>query len=708
MISDDTRPAVFQIHTLWEKLTAELCDILDGHGVCAACAYEIAVYSGVTTVVGLTDEQGGYHDVWICRPDGELTQTRWSGNKTSLSLLTAGGHAGRTEKYHVAPKDVIGNELWLLAHDAILAAPLPFPAASFELVPAGALCLIDPPENCLLDTGSIEYLAMHISTFLDRAFLRRQATQQAVEFGVVYDLASALTGTLDLDSIFGQITDPVRRILNVETVSIALVDPVSAEIVFVDSLMGPEFEHLPPIRLQPGQGIAGWVAKHNEPLIINETRRDQRFFAYVDNTSGFRTQSILCVPLQVEQRVIGVLEAINKQNGKFSDADLRLLQAITGPLAAAIQNAWLHADVLAEKRRVETIFASMAEGMLTVNEAGYITTANDAFLALTRRTAEDLIGRRAEDVILLSNQGGFYSFMERVIRNTEDTPQLATELRRNENTWMPVLVSGAAVSGDDGQISEGIYVFSDLRQIREVERMRDDFFHNIVHELRTPLATILMYARLLREGKADDDPEKADRFLGVIERESDRLQRMVRQMLQVSKLNSREIQRSPGMVNLNDLFAELLPPLADRAVEKGLTFNQRIPADLPVILGHEETLQMVFSNLLDNAIKFTMSGSVAIRATTNAGAVEIVVRDDGIGIPRESMPNLFKRFYRTRLAVERGIAGSGLGLYMVKEGVEKHNGVLLVESEEGKGTMFTVRLPQAHRSFAAREVAGGG
>jgi len=696
MIPNETRSATQDIHTLWERLTAELNGVLDGHGVCAACAYEIAVYTEVVTVIALSDPPGGYYDVWICTPAGKLTQTRWPIRTTYFGDVTDKERAHRQEKYSLPPSEVINSQLWLLAHEAVLAAPLPFPSANHDLVPAGALCLIDPPAHSLLTPESIEPLAMHISTYLDRAFLRRKATQQEVEFGVVYDLATALTGTLDLERIYSQITDPIRRILNVETISIALVEPVSGEVIFVDSLMGPEFAHLPPIRLQPGQGIAGWVALHGEPLIINETRHDTRFFANIDNQSGFRTQSVLCVPLRVEQRVIGVMEAINKQSGSFGDADLRLLQAITGPLAAAIQNAWLHADVLAEKRRVETIFASMAEGMLTVNGAGLIATVNDAFLALTRQTREEVIGRPAESVMRISSKDGFRAFMQRVVQNTADTSQIAADLQHSEHEWTPVLISGAPVFDDEGQLSEVIYVVSDLRQIREVERMRDDFFHNIVHELRTPLATILMYARLLREGKARDDPQKADRFLGVIERESDRLQRMVRQMLQMSKLTSREIRRSSEMVDLNTLFAEILPPLADRAIEKGLTFSQRIPPDLPEVMGNEETLQMIFLNLLDNAVKFTLSGAVSIRAEAVTGGVQVTISDDGIGIPAESMPNLFKRFFRTRLAVERGIAGTGLGLYMVKEGVEKHHGTLKVNSVEGKGTVFSVRLPRTY------------
>ena len=230
--------------------------------------------------------------------------------------------------------------------------------------------------------------------------------------------------------------------------------------------------------------------------------------------------------------------------------------------------------------------------------------------------------------------------------------------------------------------------------LRESERLSAALLNSISHELRTPLATILMYSRLLREGKARQ-PDKAERFLGVIERESDRLQRMVRQMLDLAKLETREMQRSPEPVSINTIFDETLPPLADRAVQKGLLFRQRIQPDLPPVMGNFDVYDMALKNLLENAIKFTPSGSVQIAAWSDEQAVTIEVSDEGIGIPAEAMNNLFKRFYRTQTAVERGIAGTGLGLYMVKENLRSYNGQIAVQSTLGKGSTFTIRLPIA-------------
>jgi two-component system phosphate regulon sensor histidine kinase PhoR len=531
-----------------------------------------------------------------------------------------------------------------------------------------------------------------MSVFLDRAALRQEVDRRTVEFEVISDISRALSSTLNIQQIYQLLTGPIRQTLNVETLSIGLIEPVTGDIVFVEKLFGPMFERLPPVRLKRGQGIAGWVAEHKEPVIISDAYADKRFFSGVDNRSGFRTHSMICIPLQVDERTIGILQAINRQFGRFSEHDLELMQALGGPLAAAIENANLHADVLAEKRRVETLFASMSDGLVTVNRDGIITRLNGAFASMLYGEADDIIGRPLHERVR-AKQGDLQKLVTQLLTGSEDSAQLATDLVRDDGRMLPVLISGAPVDDEAGAPQEAILVFSDLTQIREVERMRDDLFQGIIHELRTPLATILMYSRLLREGRAQ--PDKAERFLGVIERESDRLQRMVRQMLDLAKLEAREMQRSAEPVWLNPLFEEALPPLAERAVQKGLLFRQRIQSDLPPVLGSEEVYDMVLKNLVGNAIKFTPSGSIQVSARSENGSVVIEVSDDGIGIPAEAMGNLFKRFYRTQTAVERGIAGTGLGLYMVKENLRNYNGHISVQSALGKGTTFTVRLPAA-------------
>ncbi len=694
------------LYHFWEKITLELSDIFDAHGICAAITQQLAEFMQTRVVVGLLEPTELYYDIWFGDPNRPLQQERWREYKAQIDEFVWDGQIVVHEKYTQPPAQLLNNPLWKLPETDMLLVPLPQPFNRHKIITRGFIAIMDPDPEHTLTADNISTTARLVTSFLQRALLRYQRDRQAIEFALTAEISQSLTSTLNLEEIFAQVSADMRRILDVESLSLGLIDPETGNIIFIPELMGSMFLDIPPITLPPGAGIAGWVAEHKEPVIVNNAYTDTRFSRSSDDQSGFTTRSILCVPLQEQDRVIGIMEAINKRHGEFTEHDKKLLDALSGPLTAAIINAELHGNVVSEKRRIETIFQSMSEGMVTINASdGRITAINDAMLSLLHKKRDDIIGEEAAAVIQMRDSD-FGDFLKRVLkhrhgRSRADYPQLACEIRQNQS-YVPVLGSGAAVNNRDGEANEAILVFSDLRQIREVERMRDDFFHNIVHELRTPLALILMYARLLLQG-AINDPEKSDRFLTTIANESDRLQTMVRQMLQLAKLEAKEIQRSSTEVNLNEVFDEMLSALADKATEKGLTFIQRIQPELPPIIADRDTIYMIFKNLVENAIKFTLDGAVRVSARSEGDEILIEVSDEGIGIPQEAMPNLFKRFYRAQTAVERGIAGTGIGLYMVKEGIEKHRGSLVVKSKVGKGTTFQVRIPAAHVILSQEE-----
>jgi two-component system phosphate regulon sensor histidine kinase PhoR len=681
-----------ELFAMWQDVLSDLQDVYDVHFVCASFSFHVARHSGARALVALADTEAKCYDVWVTDPAGETIQFRWTKDEAGIDPLMSYTRPTYLDKLERSAAEILAGRLWLQAHRQLLVAPLLRDERPYKAFPPALLALIDPPETGLTGPDAVQKMIDLMCVFLDRAALRQETDRRTVEFAVITDISHVLSSTLNVQQIYRLLTGPIRQTLNVHTLSIGLIEPVTGDIVFVEKLLGPMFEQLPPVRVKKGQGIAGWVAEHQEPVIINDAYADRRFFSGVDRRSGFRTHSMICIPLKVDDRTIGVLQAINRQFGRFTEHDLQLMLGLSGPLAAAIENANLHADVLAEKRRIETLFASMSEGLVTVNRDGIITRANSAFASLLYDEGQEIVGSPLHER-LRTRKGDIGELLARVLA-AEENAQLATDITRNDGRLLPVLISGALVQDETGAASEAILVFSDLTQIREVERMRDDLFHGIIHELRTPLATILMYSRLLREGKARQ-PDKAERFLGVIERESDRLQRMIRQMLDLAKLEAREMRRSPEPVMLNAVFDEALPPLADRAVQKGLLFRQRIEPNLPPVLGNDEFYDMALKNLLDNAIKFTPSGSVQVAAWSDNGSVVIEVSDEGIGIPDEAMSNLFKRFYRTQTAVERGIAGTGLGLYMVKENLRSYNGQIAVQSTLGKGSVFTIRLPIA-------------
>ena len=675
---------------LWQQLLVELLPILDQHHVCAVAAQTAARQSRCWALVLLKSQNKPFYDAWVSDPDGELNQIRLPATP-ALNALVEGGLACRLAR-EAAPVE-LRRPLPAIQIELLFGA-FNGPALDNGSVPGGALIIADPVESILSET-EIAGVAGLVTLFLERALMRYDALRKTIVTQMAQEISDELTSTLSHEDIIETISNPVRRVLNVDSVSIGLVESETGDLVFVAALLGPLFKELPPLRLKSGEGIAGWVAQQGEPVISNNVYADTRFFTRADLQSGFVTRSILCVPLWVENQVIGVLEAINKKNDDFDSYDLDLLTSIAGPLAIALENAKLHTQVLAEKRRMEALFANMSEGIVTTDPDGLITAANDSFLTLLRATAGDIIGRSVTRVIQTKPKPAFANMVNAILKGDSHLSNITCDLHTHDAQAVPVLISGARILQEQEQLAEIIFVFSDLREIREVERMRDDFFHNVIHELRTPLATILMYTRLLRSNRAQEDEAKRARFLSVIEQESDHLQSMVRQMLAAATMEAREIQRSATRVHLSQLLDEMMGPLAEQAQTKGLHFQIKIPPDLPPLLGDREILYSVFKNLLENAIKFTPKGEVSLEAWQEEQTVWVEVRDQGIGIPQAALPNLFKRFYRTQTAVEKGIAGTGLGLYMVKEGVEKHGGTLEVISAEGVGTTFVVRLPSA-------------
>ncbi len=664
--------------SLFEQLTHDLAEIYDSHHVCMVAAQTLARTTQHTAIVILRSPYKEHYDVWCASSDGVMEQLIWRDEMSVLNRPLTGSAVVQLNSADLvlSPIATRGSTLTLA----------PFNKTRYGSTPAGAIGLLD-----LQITIPLQSAAHFVTIYLERAVLRYRSTQQEIVFDVVNEITLSLTSTLSLEEIFDEVSNPVRQILNVESVSIGLYDNEKNELVFIKDLMESFFQDYPEVRLKAGQGIAGWVLANKEPLMINNVYADQRFYSEIDAASGFVTNSILAVPLMVEGTVVGVVEAINKQVGRFDNSDLDLMRAIASPLAIALENAGLHNEVLAEKRRIETIFDNMSEGLLTTDALGNITTVNDSMTALLQKERSDLIGRPLQK-LLQARRGNITTFIEQVLTAVDDTDGLACDVYTDYSSdAVPVLISAANIKDPSGRISEAIFVFSDLREIREVERMRDDFFHNIVHELRTPLATILLYARLLRKGVKN--PEKAERFFDTIVDESDRLQAMVRQMLSLAKMEANETQRSTNRVETQSLFQEIVPPLHDAATAKGLGFITQIAAPLPSVYGDRDMLYSIFKNLIDNAIKFTPTGSVSVSAKRDGDMLQVEVADEGIGISADGQKNLFRRFYRTKTAVEHGIAGTGLGLYMVKEGVEKHQGTLTVSSTLGQGTQFTVRLP---------------
>jgi two-component system phosphate regulon sensor histidine kinase PhoR len=363
-----------------------------------------------------------------------------------------------------------------------------------------------------------------------------------------------------------------------------------------------------------------------------------------------------------------------------------------------------------EGQRSRTIMESMVDGLLVLDARGHISLVNPA--------AEKLLGLQRDAALGLAPL--------EVLRSHEmdDLLKMAVHQEGGSSAEITLvhprrrILAGTAVAMRDAQgIVQGtVLALRDITQLKRLEEMRMEFVLNVSHELRTPLTAIQGYAETLLDG-GFADRENAQKFLEIIHRHSERLGRLLNDLLELSNI---ELEKTPlhlRPVPILELARQTVTLLTSQAEKKRIHLSTAIPEELPPVLGDRDRLVQILVNLVDNAIKYTPEGGIVTVTARMAPAgahvgrsaeelspqlpgisappqvVELVVTDTGIGIPQKDLPRLTERFYRVDKARSRELGGTGLGLVIVKHLVAAHGGTLSIESKVGEGTQVRVTLP---------------
>ncbi len=270
-------------------------------------------------------------------------------------------------------------------------------------------------------------------------------------------------------------------------------------------------------------------------------------------------------------------------------------------------------------------------------------------------------------------------------------------------------VSLCPIFDDHGKFLGLINVFNDITAEREIDRLKTDFVSLVSHELRTPLSSIKAYAEILLK-RPDRDVDQRVEFLNIINEETDRLTRLINDILNITKIEERRIDLERKPVDISGVIDKSVSAHRSSGQRKNITIDVGVQRDIPQIWGDEDSLMQVLSNLLNNAVKYTSEGGeIRISAeylhedSQSSGDVEVRVRDNGIGIRSEYLEKIFDRFYRIDVPFTEGEIGTGLGLYFCKYIVEMHGGRIWAESEVGKGSTFIFTLPVAEKAEMLRE-----
>jgi two-component system, OmpR family, phosphate regulon sensor histidine kinase PhoR len=340
-----------------------------------------------------------------------------------------------------------------------------------------------------------------------------------------------------------------------------------------------------------------------------------------------------------------------------------------------------------QQDRLSTLIENMGSGLILIDSRGFI----------------NLINKPYKEIFNVESSEYLYKLYYEVIDHEEITQMVEeifmTEQKVRKQVVLPLEIErrhfevyGVPIIGTNNVWKGILLVFHDITELKKLEQMRKDFVANVSHELKTPITSIKGFSETLLDG-AMHDKATLEAFLEIILKESDRLQVLIQELLDLSKIEQHGFRLTIGTVDLVKEANEVIEILKRKAAQKDIMLKLSQPSEEAVIEGDPDRLKQVLINLVSNAITYTPNGgSVEISLTDQEDSVSIVVKDSGIGIEKSEITRIFERFYRVDKARSRNSGGTGLGLAIVKHIVEAHKGHIEVDSQIGKGTTFTIKL----------------
>ena len=472
------------------------------------------------------------------------------------------------------------------------------------------------------------------------------------ELTALNEVSRTVSASLDLNRVYDVLVQQVNKHWPVETVQLFLRDEEKRDLHPLHRFNnGNQLKSI-------NKGIIYAVTRTGKPIVTNNVTEHPDYVPQSDNLSGQPPVSMVCVPLKVQDNVVGVLALANKENGNFTNENVRLLEAFANPVATAIQNARLFQESERQRRAIQATAHTLTEPLLILDQNGQLLIANEAAQALLDTHMAQLFG---------GISGG--------IGRT-------TEVKIGENTYL----STAQHLKDVGTI----IVMQDITYVKQLEHDRAEFMRALSHDLKSPLTSIRGFAQLLERVMPLN--EKAARFVDRIVTSVDRMLDMINQLLQVAR--SEEVELERGSCNFPAAIEKILNDLEGASLFKEIKIDF-IQDGTPYPIWADETrIYHLGLNLIDNAIKYSPKGTnVHVLLSFNSERVLFQVRDEGNGIPEEDLEHVFDRYYRGIQAQVQPTTGTGVGLSVVKEIAVAHGGQAQVRNHPDGGAEFTIILP---------------
>jgi PAS domain S-box-containing protein len=573
--------------------------------------------------------------------------------------------------------------------------------------PAGVISLQNIDREHAFDADDqrlLTTLAGSLTVALENARLVQETRQRVAELATVNSVGHALSSQLDPDALIELVGEQVRETFDADIVYVALHDEAAGQIEFL--YYYESGERRPEAPMEYGEGLTSQILRSREPLLLN--RREQ---LAAQASIGTPSRSYLGVPILVGERSIGVISVQSvDEEGRFGEADVRLLGTIAANVGVAIQNARLFAEVERQREYSASLVEISPAAVIVMDRDEIVTEWNPAAAELFGWSPEEALGRNIDDLVFgdAPREEGRETTHEAMATGRA---QRLTRRMRKDGTPLDVELMLVPLQVD-GRHAGFVGIYHDITELQRARQeaeaatqAKSAFLATMSHEIRTPMNAVIGMTDLLLGTELTAEQRE---FAEVVHSSGDALLHVIDDILDYSKIEAGKLDLEREPFSLRDCIEGALDIVAPRAWEKELELGCLIDEGAPTgIVGDGARLRQVLLNLLSNAVKFTEQGEVVVlvdaeETGTDSYRIELAVRDTGIGIPRDRMDLLFTSFSQVDASTTRRFGGTGLGLAISKRLVELMGGTITVESEQKKGSTFRISLPVTKADVPAK------
>ena len=698
LISDSKRlKAVYAVHAVLNQVESS----------------NVAVQTLLARIIEVAVNQIGANEgtLIIVNPDLKIEYTWLVNQNASPTLLHKiideglAGHVIRTQEAAVIddtrsdprwvpnPEHETSNAPW-----SVICVPI---INRSRTIGAATLHKAGPAQFAPTDVDLLATIANQVASFIENARLFEQSQRQLQISALLHEASRVINSTLNIAEIMQLLLAQMNDLLNAEAISIALVDQQSNELVYRVA-EGPGSEKIVGLRLPSNQGVSGWVMEHGQPVLVANAATDARFNPEGDERTGYETRAMICAPMQFKGQVLGTIQAINPSEGTFTEQDLTLLVNLANIASSAIANAQQYAQTVAAETRYMNLFQDSIDPIVLTDMSGQIMEANRQTLAFFGYSREELLSKSIHLLYTSENRSrGLPPIPEKGVK------QFTSQALTKQNNQIPVDVYAKRTQFGPNELLQWIY--HDISKQVELEQMREELIAMLFHDLQSPLGNVISSLELMKYEMPENSDPAMFAMLDIAARSSNRLQTLVRSLLDINRLEAGHPVSDLREVDVHRLVQDVWEIEEPNLERRRIMLRRDVQEDIPLIYVEEDMIRRVLVNLVGNALKYSgESDCITISArhgwNNDENKVLLSVTDEGPGVPQQFRKSIFEKWQRVN--TQSSTTGMGLGLAFCRLAVVAHGGHIWVDDAPGGGARFNLTLPVAPDMLAYDQSLG--